>query len=53
MATAFMDANPDGEATLMVVGGWKSRTMVERYSKKGKDRRAIEDFRKRSPTSRL
>lgn len=53
MATAFMDANPDGEATLMVVGGWKSRTMVERYSKKGKDRRAIEDFRKRSPTGRL
>lgn len=52
-ATAFMDANPDGEATLQVVGGWKSRTMVARYSKQGRDRRAIEDFRRRSPTSQL
>ncbi len=52
-ATAFMDANPDGEATLMAVGGWNSVTMVRHYSKQGRDRRAIEDFRKRSPTWRL
>lgn len=53
MATAFMDENPDGEATLMTVGGWRSVNMVRRYSKQGRDRRAIEDFRKRSPTGRL
>lgn len=52
-ATAFMDANPDGEATLQVIGGWRDRTMVQRYSKQGRDRRAIEDFRRKSPTSLL
>jgi integrase/recombinase XerD len=53
MATAFMDANPDGEATLQAVGGWHSRTMVTRYSRLGSDKRAREDFRRRSPTSDL
>ena len=53
MATAFMDENPDGEATLMAVGGWNSVAMVRHYAKQGRDKRAIEDFRKRSPTGRL
>lgn len=50
-ATAYMDANPDGEKTLKFVGGWRSNTMVERYSKQGRERRAKEAFRQNSPLS--
>ena len=53
MATGYMDANPHGENDLMVVGGWKSDTMVRRYSKKGRDRRGLESFRANNPMSRL
>jgi integrase len=48
-ATHYMDANPQGAATLKEIGGWKSDTMVQRYSKQGRARRAQEDFRATSP----
>ena len=48
-ATHYMDANPDGTDTLKEIGGWKSDTMVRRYSKQGRARRANEHFRTTSP----
>lgn len=52
-ATAYMDANPEGEAVLKVIGRWKSDTMVRRYSKKGREARAKAAFRESSPMNRL
>lgn len=53
MATAYMDANPQGMEDLKVVGGWKSDTMVRRYSKQGAARRGVESFRKNNPLSAI
>ena len=49
MATAYMN-NPEArESDLKVVGGWRSDSIVRRYSKKGKEDRAMAAFRVHSP----
>ena len=49
MATRFMDANPHGHHILKAIGGWKSDSMVRRYSRKGEEARAVEAFRQSTP----
>lgn len=50
-ATTYMDREESQTVDLMAVGGWKSESMVRRYSRAGRERRAIREFRKHSPLS--
>lgn len=51
MATVYMDRDGAREDDLMAIGGWKSETMVRRYSRTGRENRAMKEFRKHSPLS--
>lgn len=48
-ATGYMDTNPDGAATAMAQGGWKSESMLRRYSRQGQEARALKAFRENNP----
>jgi integrase len=51
-ASAFR-SNGGSEGDLMVLGGWKSRSMLDRYGKQDAADRAAESARKRSLGDRL
>jgi len=51
-ATAWLDANPQATDTLMAIGGWKSETMMRHYTRKNRQARAVEDYRRNAPLAK-
>ena len=52
-ATHFLDGSDAHVSDLMMIAGWKSESMARRYTKDGRQRRAIKAHRENSPLSRL